>query len=213
MILQILLDASVNVVNALAKSQVREPKIQPHLTHGVLAKEPKSGPYSMYGELAKPREKVSVTHNDRFNEREQRRIAKKQAQKTGGGSKLSGLNKKVAGQDKHARGVTLDRNSSQKTIRVEKPKSQTRVFDAPAEQERTEQTSSTEATSLTSNTTESTPAQTPAQTSPEQTTTPASPQTEIQEVGAEGMKAPEEAKTPEEEPLSVRLRRMMGVGV
>jgi hypothetical protein len=220
MILQRLLDASVNVINALAKSQVKEPKIQPHLTHGVLVKEPRSGPYSMYGELAKkpgePREKVVITHNDRSNEREQRRIAKKQVQKISGGSKPSGLNK-VAEQDKHARGVTLDRTNFQETIKVEKPESQTRVFNASAEQERTEQASITDTPIPTSNTTESTPAQTPTQASP-------SPEPETQEVKAEEMKAPEEAKvaeearapeeakTPEEEPLSVRLRRMMGGG-
>jgi hypothetical protein len=231
MILQRLLDASVNVVNALAKSQVREPKIQQHLTHGVLAKEPKSGPYSMYDELAKkPREKVSITHNDRFNEREQRRIAKKQAQKTIGVSKSSRLNKKVAEQDKHVRGVTLDRTNSQKTIKVEKPASQTRVFDASAEQEHTEQTLSTETSTPTSNATESTPAQTPTQASPSpepetqlnaeemkapEEETKASEETRASEEtkAPEQAKAPEEAKTPEEEPLSVRLRRMMGGGV
>ncbi|KAH0366226.1 hypothetical protein KCU65_g5496, partial [Aureobasidium melanogenum] len=100
--------------------------------------------------------------------------------------------------------VASDEVSTTETITIEKPESQTRTFDADVEHDATpvsEQVSSTDAP--TSNSSTSTIEQDTSEQMPE---TQASPETETQEVKAE------ESKAPEEEPLSVRLRRMMGGG-
>lgn len=174
--LERLVDASVNVINALAKSYVGEPKSY-----------------------------AQQTHNTPNRETQKRTVKKERLQaKKPTDRKSHKLDKRVK-QDKapeldtdRAKEAPSDEATIQEPITIEKPESQTRTFDAPAEQEHTEQTSGTEASTSTSSTTKT--------NTPEQTPIQASPEPETQEVKAE------EAKAPEEEPLSVRLRRMMGGG-
>jgi hypothetical protein len=199
-----LVDASVNVINALVKSQVKEQRSRARLTPGTLAKEPR---------------KTAFRIEDRSTEKKSRREVRKEkfgAQKTSYGNS-SRLNK-VAEQDKilesdtdrdDASKVTSDEANIQETIKVENTESQPRVYDdAFVEQKHLEQTSSTEASTPTSSATEdNTSEQTSIQATSEHTPIQAEPESQTQEVGGG------EAKAPEEEPLSVRLRRMMGGGV
>ncbi|CAD0089206.1 unnamed protein product [Aureobasidium mustum] len=104
-------------------------------------------------------------------------------------------------QDPRVEVAAGDEVSTPEVIAIEKPESQTRTFDAPEEHDASlvsEEASSTEASTSTSSTI--------GESTSEQTPTQASSEPETQEVKAE------ESKAPEEEPLSVRLRRMMGGG-
>jgi hypothetical protein len=207
-----LVDASVNVINALAKSHVKEQKSRPRLTPGTLAKEPR---------------KTAFRTEDRSTEKKSRREVRKEKFAA---LKISHSNssrpKKVAEQDKvievdsdqdDTPRATSDEANVQETIKVENAEYQTRVFDdASVEQEHTEQTLNTEASTpissaLENNTsertfTQATAEQTPTQATPEHRPIQVRPESQTQEVEAE------EAKVPEEEPLSVRLRRMMSGG-
>ncbi|KAH0076192.1 hypothetical protein KCU96_g14376, partial [Aureobasidium melanogenum] len=102
-------------------------------------------------------------------------------------------------QDPRVEEVASDGLSTPETIAIEKPESQTRTFDADVDRGTTlvnDQASNAEASTSTSSTIK--------EDTSEQKDTQASPEVETQEIKAE------EAKAPEEEPLSVRLRRMMG---
>jgi hypothetical protein len=172
-----LIDASVNVMNALAKPPIKEQTSRPQ-SRRELRKEKFEALKTSHGNLSRP--------------------------------------KKAAKQDKAIK-VTTDQNGARKVtsseanvhgpIKIEKPKSQTRVFDDASveQQEHVEHTSSKGASTPTSRATEyNTSEQIPAQASSEHAPYQAEPESQTQEVKTE------EAKAPEEEPLSVRLRRMMG---
>ena len=174
--LERLVDASVNVINALAKSHVGEPTSHAQQTSGTPNREtPKRTVKKERLQAKKPTDRKSYKLDKRAKQ-----------------------DKAPELETDRAKEAPLDEATIQEPITIEKPESQTRTFYAPVEQEHTEQTSSTEVSTSTTSTT--------GDTTPEQTSTLASPEPETQEVKAE------EAKAPEDEPLSVRLRRMMGGG-
>ena len=190
---QRLVDASTRLINALAESQVGQPRSRPHLA---LDTRPRKS------------RKTASESEEHPKEMQQRRLDKK---KTLQAYEISNMESsevnKAAEQDRaselgtdqdHTEGVSSDVANAQDTITVEKPETQTRVFDSPAEQEQTEQTSSPDASTSTSSAIDN--------DTTEQISTQASPDPETQEAKAE------EAKAVEEEPLSVRLQRMMGGG-
>ncbi|KAI4716029.1 hypothetical protein E4T48_07787 [Aureobasidium sp. EXF-10727] len=107
--------------------------------------------------------------------------------------RLAELEKK---QDPRVGEVALNEAAMQETITIEKPESQTRAFDAPEEQDRTEQISDKEPPLSTPSTSQADVSQ---QTINEAA---AEPETQVVNTG--------EAKASEDEPLSVRLKRMMG---
>jgi hypothetical protein len=203
-VIQRLIDASINVVNALAESPVKEQRSRSRLTPGTLAEEPR---------------KTALGTEDRSTEIKSRREARKEKFEALKASRSKLSRPKKAAKPKQDKVIEVDTNQNDApkvisseanvhgAIEIQRPESLTRVFDAPAEQERPEQTSSIEASTPTSSATEdNTSEQTLIQATPEQTPTQTTPEPEIQEGNAE------EAKAPEEEPLSIRLRRMMGGG-
>lgn len=227
-----LADASVKVMNTLAEAQI---KGATHSRNTMLVKDGnvklRTRQLSTFKSKKMSKEDKRAMYRPRVDDKQDRKLAHKldalsrdetgraageealQTQVTNDGD-LSTM-EKVAKQE---RGVEMDTNqdprveevassgiSTPETIAIEKPESQTRTFDADVEHGASsvsEQASSTEtpgSTSRTSTTTieEGTSEQMPAQ---------ASPEPETQEIKAE------EPKAPEEEPLSIRLRRMMGGG-
>lgn len=195
-----LVDASARVINALAESQVGQLRSRTYWDHGTRSRKTS---------------KTAVEPGDHYKETEQRRLDQKMASRAeeisnSGSTELTKAPEQesaleLGSDQEHSERETLIEANPQEAITVDKPEGQTRVFDESAEQEQTEQMSSTEASSSASDASASTSStndndmteQTPAQTSPEP---------ETQEVKAE------EAKAPGEEPLSVRLQRMMGGG-
>lgn len=226
-----LADASVKVINTLAEAQVKEPAA--HSRDTMLVKDgnvklrkrqlstPKSKKVSkevnqaMYRPRVESKQDRNSAHEvDTLSRDETGRAAGEealQAQVTNDGdlSTMEKVAKQERGvemgtdQDSRVEEVVLDGIFMPETIVIEKPDSQTRTFDADVEHRASsvsKQASSTEtpvSTSRTSTIEQDISEQMPAQVSPEP---------ETQEVKAE------EPKAPEEEPLSIRLRRMMRGG-
>ncbi|KAG9684356.1 hypothetical protein KCU95_g15276, partial [Aureobasidium melanogenum] len=224
-----LANASVNVINSLAQFQVKEPLDRRGMKYVTLDMSSRSQlditkPKSLSKEhdratyrptTVESRQDCDSAHESKDpSTGETGRAAGEealQAQITNDGN--PSVMEKVAKQEQ---GVELDTDqapqveeaasdetAAPETIAIEKPESQTRTFDADEEHgaslvsEQATGTKTSPSTSSTSTTEQDTSAQKDTQ---------ASPEPEIQ-----GVKA-EEAKAPEEEPLSVRLRRMMGGG-
>ncbi|KAG9732869.1 hypothetical protein KCU73_g11202, partial [Aureobasidium melanogenum] len=224
-----LADASVNVINSLAQFQVKEPLDRHGMKHVTLDMSSRS-----QSDIAKPKSLSNkngrATHRsttveprqDRDSAHESRDPSTDEAGRAAGEeapqaqvtndrnfSAMEKVAKQEQGfeldtdQDPRVEEVASGGVTTPKTIAIEKPESQTRTFDADVEHGDTpvsEQVSNAEASlsTSTSNTIE--------QDTSKQMSTQASPEPETQEVKAE------EAKAPEAEPLSVRLRRMMGGG-
>lgn len=196
-----LVNASARLISALAESQVGQPRTRPHLAHSNAVR-------------ARETRKTASDSESYSTEMEQRRHDKKKTLRVRGISNTHSLELNiVAEQDNtlelnpdqgRAEGTSLDAPSVEEAITVEKPEAQTRVFDASAGQEHTEQTSSTDASA-------STPSTIDNDTARQEASTQTSPEPGAQEDKAGEVKA-QETKAVEEEPLSVRLQRMMGGG-
>ncbi|KAH0418213.1 hypothetical protein KCU90_g11818, partial [Aureobasidium melanogenum] len=221
-----LVDASVKVINSLAQFQVKEPYGTKFVTLDRSSRsqlditKPKS---LSNGDGRATHSPTAVgTRQDRDSAHESKDPSTDETGRAAGEETLQaqisndrGLStmEKVAkqeqgfeldtDQDPRVKEVASDGVSVPETIAIEKPESQTRTFDADVEHGDTavsEQASNAEASPSTSSTS------TIEGNTSEQMSTQASPEPETQEIKAE------EAKAPEEEPLSVRLRRMMGGG-